>query len=72
MACKPTVGEVRRVGREGARFRVFDVVTQQGAQVYWTASMFGRPHWPEIERCPIVEVAPKNRARVTAGPEWMR
>lgn len=68
MTCHPTVGEVRVVN--GHHIRV-DAVTQFG--LYWhgwlagcgkiTASM-------EVGR--IVIVAPENRARVTAGPDWMR
>lgn len=72
MTCKPTVGEVRRVFG-GMHIRVGFVGGLQGDRraPYWSASSIGRVYWPNEERCPIVEVAPENRARVTAGPAWM-
>lgn len=74
MTCKPTVGEVRRVFG-GAHIRVNVVGNPASGDArrapYWSASSIGRVYWPDEERCPIVEVAPENRARVTAGPAWL-
>lgn len=56
MICKPTVGEVRETCLL-TRLRVTP----------WL--MDG---WQTLLVCSrIVKVAPKNRARVTAGPTWM-
>jgi len=61
MSCKLTVGEVRDTYK--GRRRVVSTA--------WPWSLaFGCEHGI-YARTRIVEVAPKNRARVTAGPTWM-
>jgi hypothetical protein len=58
MICKPTVGEVRECAcRECVRFQRRLRVDRGTVSV----GTFTR----------IVEVAPCNRAKVTAGPPWM-
>lgn len=60
MSCKLTAGEVRKCRSCEERFRCdycWKVIAGERA-------VFGR------SSC-IVEVAPINRARVTAGPTWM-
>lgn len=62
--CKPTVGEVRETDAFGYRVEV--AVTAPWSTVW----IDERGRWREGGR--VVEVAPANRSRVTAGPSWMR
>gem|GEM_PF-3733388 len=59
MTCKPTAGEVRVLVNASIGLLPVPVLDANGAL------------WRDC-RSRIVEVAPANRARVTAGPPWCR
>lgn len=59
MSCKPTVGETRECA--GA---LRNVRTRVRSGRWFVEHR-------DCGRSRIVEVAPKNRARVTAGPSWL-
>lgn len=77
----PTVGEVRQ-SPSGNLYRVTNIT--QGSHESFTGIEYtdaklnnGHPFsrlWltVAVQSDRVVEVAPKNRARVTAGPAWLR